>query len=133
MRNGLPLISLQVYEAPPAPSRSFPVHFASGEIVYPEFSYPLRNEIVPIWAAALVAALVPIVVILFMQIRVRSFWDINNGIIGLLYSLITAAVFQVFLKWLIGGLRPHFLGESRTRWLFALGVHGLTRARCLQT
>jgi membrane-associated phospholipid phosphatase len=23
-------------------------------------------------------------------------------------SLITAAVFQVFLKWLIGGLRPHF-------------------------
>jgi diacylglycerol diphosphate phosphatase/phosphatidate phosphatase len=29
--------------------------------------------------------------------------------IGLLYSLITAAVFQVFLKWLIGGLRPHFL------------------------
>jgi membrane-associated phospholipid phosphatase len=26
-----------------------------------------------------------------------------------LYSLITAAVFQVFIKWLIGGLRPHFL------------------------
>jgi diacylglycerol diphosphate phosphatase/phosphatidate phosphatase len=38
-----------------------------------------------------------------------SFWDMNNAIIGLLYSLITAAVFQVFLKWLIGGLRPHFL------------------------
>jgi len=51
---------------------------------------------------------------------------VNNAIIGLLYSLITAAVFQVFLKvtihsfldynsytnsiqWLIGGLRPHFL------------------------
>ena len=33
----------------------------------------------------------------------------NNAVIGLLYSLITAAVFQVFLKWLIGGLRPHFL------------------------
>lgn len=44
-----------------------------------------------------------------MQIRIRSFWDVNNGVIGLLYSLITAAVFQVFLKWLIGGLRPHFL------------------------
>lgn len=44
-----------------------------------------------------------------MQIRVRSFWDVNNGIIGLLYSLITAAVFQVFIKFLIGGLRPHFL------------------------
>lgn len=47
--------------------------------------------------------------ILICQIRIRSFWDVNNAVIGLFYSLITAAVFQVFLKWLIGGLRPHFL------------------------
>ena len=53
--------------------------------------------------------MVPILFILLMQIRIRSFWDANNAIIGLLYSLITAAVFQVWLKWLIGGLRPHFL------------------------
>lgn len=82
---------------------------SDGNVVYPEFAYPLRKEIVPIWAAALLASLVPIFVILMMQIRVRSFWDVNNAIIGLLYSLITAAVFQVFVKWLIGGLRPHFL------------------------
>lgn len=63
----------------------------------------------PIWAAALLAALVPIFVFLVMQIRVRSFWDVNNAVLGLLYGLISAAVFQVFLKWLIGGLRPHFL------------------------
>lgn len=48
-----------------------------------------------------------------MQIRVRSFWDVNNGILGVLYALITAAVFQVFLKWLIGGLRPHFLAVCK--------------------
>ncbi|KAM3084027.1 hypothetical protein ACMFMF_001384 [Clarireedia jacksonii] len=102
-------IGLGVYEAHPAPSRSFPVYFQDGEIVYPQFAYPLRNEIVPIWAAALLAALVPITVFLICQIRIRSFWDVNNAVIGLLYSLITAAVFQVFLKWLIGGLRPHFL------------------------
>lgn len=77
--------------------------------MYPQFAYPLRKEIVPIWAAALLAALVPIFVILMMQIRIRSFWDVNNAVIGVLYALITAAVFQVFLKWLIGGLRPHFL------------------------
>jgi diacylglycerol diphosphate phosphatase/phosphatidate phosphatase len=52
---------------------------------------------------------VPFVVFLICQIRIRSFWDFNNSVIGLLYSLIGAAVFQVFLKWLIGGLRPHFL------------------------
>lgn len=65
--------------------------------------------IVPIWAATLYASAIPIAVILLMQIRTRSFMDANNGIMGLLYSLITAAVFQAFLKWLIGGLRPHFL------------------------
>jgi len=102
-------IGLGVYFADPAPSRSFPIRFADGEIVYPEFAYPFRNEIIPIWAAAMLAVFVPVIVILFMQIRVRSFWDVNNGVIGLLYSLIAAAVFQVFIKWLIGGFRPHFL------------------------
>ncbi|KAI6780790.1 uncharacterized protein J7T54_001098 [Emericellopsis cladophorae] len=102
-------IGLGVYMADPAPSRSFAVTFADGEIVYPQFAYPLRDEIIPIWAAALLAALVPIFIFLVMQIRVRSFWDVNNAVIGLLYSLICAAVFQVFIKWLIGGLRPHFL------------------------
>jgi diacylglycerol diphosphate phosphatase / phosphatidate phosphatase len=99
--------------AHPAPTRSFPVTFSDGEIVFPEFGYPLRKEIVPIWAAALLASLVPIAVILFMQIRIRSFWDVNNAVIGLLYALIAAAVFQVFLKWLIGGLRPHFLAVCK--------------------
>ncbi|KAI9705176.1 MAG: hypothetical protein M1820_005323 [Bogoriella megaspora] len=103
------VIGLGIYEAHPAPSRSFPVYFRDGEVVYPEFAYPLRHEIVPIWLAALLGSLVPIFIILCMQIHIRSFWDANNAIIGLLYSLITAAVFQVFLKWLIGGLRPHFL------------------------
>jgi diacylglycerol diphosphate phosphatase / phosphatidate phosphatase len=68
------VIGLGVYEAHPAPSRSFPITFQDGEIVYPEFAYPLRKEIVPIWAAALLGSLVPIAVILFMQIRIRSFW-----------------------------------------------------------
>ncbi|CAG9945945.1 unnamed protein product [Clonostachys rosea f. rosea IK726] len=102
-------IGLGVYMAKPAPSRSFPVTFSDGEIVWPEFGYPLRKEIIPIWLAAFLASVVPIVIILLMQVRIRSFWDVNNAVIGLLYSLIVAAVFQVFLKWLIGGLRPHFL------------------------
>jgi diacylglycerol diphosphate phosphatase / phosphatidate phosphatase len=102
-------VGLGVYEAHPAPSRSFPVTFSDGEIVYPQFAYPLRHEIVPIWLAALLASLIPIFIFLVMQFRIRSFWDLNNAVIGLLYALIGAAVFQVFIKWLIGGLRPHFL------------------------
>jgi len=107
------LVGLGVYEAKPAPSRSFPVFFQDGEVVYPQFAYPMRNEIIPIWAAAMLGVFVPIIVILICQIRIRSFWDVNNSVIGLLYSLITAAVFQVFLKWLIGGLRPHFLAVCK--------------------
>jgi diacylglycerol diphosphate phosphatase/phosphatidate phosphatase len=102
-------IGLGVYEAHPAPTRSFPVTFRNGDVVYPEFAYPLRKNIIPIWAAALLATLIPIFIILCMQIRIRSFWDTNNAIVGLFYSVIGAAVFQVFVKWLIGGLRPHFL------------------------
>lgn len=102
-------IGLGVYKAPPAPSRSFPVSFSDGEIVYPQFAYPLRHEIIPIWASALMSIFIPIAVYLICALRVRSFWDLNNAIMGTLYSLIAAAVFQVFLKWLIGGLRPHFL------------------------
>jgi diacylglycerol diphosphate phosphatase / phosphatidate phosphatase len=95
--------------AKPVPNRSFAVTFQDGEVVYPQFAYPLRKNIIPIWLAAFLASMIPITIFLLMQIRVRSFWDFNNAVIGLLYSLITGAVFQVFIKWLIGGLRPHFL------------------------
>jgi diacylglycerol diphosphate phosphatase/phosphatidate phosphatase len=108
-------IGLGIYEAPPAPSRSFPITLNNNlnEIVYPQFGYPLRNEIIPIWASALMSFFIPLAVFLICAIRVRSFWDVNNATLGVLYSLIGAAVFQVFLKWLIGGLRPHFLAVCK--------------------
>ncbi|KAG6042160.1 hypothetical protein E4U39_006185 [Claviceps sp. Clav50 group G5] len=118
-------IGLGVYMAPPAPARSFAITFSDGEIVYPQFAYPLRDEIIPIWLAAFLAAMVPIAVILLMQIRIRSFWDVNNGVLGLLYALISAAVFQVFLKWLIGGLRPHFLDVCKPDVTRAKAMAGL--------
>lgn len=122
-------IGLGVYMAKPAPTRSFAVVFPSdGEIVHPDFAYPMRKEIIPIFAAAMLAALVPIFIILVMQIRVRSFWDVNNGILGLLYSLITAAVFQVFIKWLIGGLRPHFLDVCKPDLSLASNAPGVKGA-----
>ncbi|GAA6059530.1 hypothetical protein JCM10212_006028 [Sporobolomyces blumeae] len=102
-------ISLGVYEADPAPTRSFPITFSNGEIVYPQFAYPLRKNIIPIWAAALIAFFVPFVSFSLVQIRVRNFDDFNTAVFGVLFSLINAACFQVFIKWLIGGLRPHFL------------------------
>jgi len=70
------------------------------------------------------AFFIPFAVFLIVQIRARSFWDVNNATIGLLYALISAAVFQVFIKWLIGGLRPHFLAVCKPRIPEGLNVGG---------
>ncbi|WWC72606.1 uncharacterized protein I206_106568 [Kwoniella pini CBS 10737] len=102
-------IGLGVYEADPAPTRSFPVYNIDGSIAYPEFAYPLRKNLIPIYAAALIAFFVPFVFFALFQIRIRNINFFLGTTVGLLESLITAAVFQVFHKWLIGGLRPHFL------------------------
>jgi membrane-associated phospholipid phosphatase len=108
-------LGLGVYFADPAPSRSFPVYFQDGEVVYPQFAYPLRKEIVPIWAAALIAFFAPFFFFTLFQARRRSLDDWLTTTLGLLKSLITAAVFQVFVKWLIGGLRPHFYAVCQPR------------------
>ncbi|KAK4969871.1 hypothetical protein LTR28_000613 [Elasticomyces elasticus] len=68
--------------------------------------------------SALLSSLVPILIIMLMQIGLRSFWDANNApadlysqTIGLLHSLVAAAVFQVSIKWLIGGPAPALLRQ----------------------
>ncbi|OHE92939.1 PAP2 superfamily protein [Colletotrichum orchidophilum] len=103
------VIALVVFRAHPPAHRTFPVTFDNGEIVYPQFAYPHIPQYIPSHAATALGIGVPILSILLCQIRVRSFWDINNGIMGLLYSVIGSTVFQVMIKWLIGGLRPNFL------------------------
>lgn len=53
--------------------------------------------------------LIPIGIVVLAQVRIRSFWDMNNAILGVLYSVVLATLFQVIIKQLIGGLRPYFL------------------------
>ncbi|CAF3088407.1 unnamed protein product [Rotaria sp. Silwood2] len=92
----------------PASNRVFPVYFRDGEIVNPEFSYPFRKNIIPSWLAGLLAFIVPFIFIMLMQIRLRSLKDVNTATMGLIFSLVSTTVFQVFIKWLIGGFRPYF-------------------------
>ncbi|KAI9102575.1 phosphatidic acid phosphatase type 2/haloperoxidase [Phlyctochytrium arcticum] len=101
-------LGLAIYLLRPVPNRQFPIYFRDGEVIYPEFAYPLNKNIVPIWLAAFLAFTIPAVTFVLLQIRIRNFNDLNTAVMGVIMSLITAAVFQVFLKWLIGGLRPHF-------------------------
>jgi len=102
--------ALAVFRAPLAATRNFPVTFnSSGEIVYPQFAYPDRGWIVDPALTGTIATVIPLGIILLAQIRIRSFWDLNNAVFGLLYSLILSSLFQVIIKQLIGGFRPYFL------------------------
>jgi len=102
--------SQAIYSAPLASVRNFPITFnQSGDIVYPEFAYPERGWILTPLVSGLLAALVPIGIIVIAQIRIRSFWDANNAILGVLYAIILGTLFQVIMKMLVGGFRPYFL------------------------
>jgi len=108
-------LALGIYWAGPAPSRSFPLYNLDGSIMDPSIAWPVRRNIIPIWAAALISVLVPIIFFTLFQVKRKSAEDWLNTVLGLLKSVITAATFQVFIKWLIGGLRPHFLAICQPR------------------
>ncbi|KAK4238202.1 lipid phosphate phosphatase 1 [Achaetomium macrosporum] len=123
--------ALGIYSAPYAGTRNFPITFTeSGDIVYPEFAYPNRGWIISPSLSGVISAVIPICIILLAQLRIRSFWDCNNAILGLLYSLILGALFQAILKTLIGGFRPIFLDVcqpdiSLARTHNATGLNGV--------
>lgn len=77
------------------------------------YRYPHQRFIIPIWLGGFLPLFVPTVVFLLMQYRVRSPQDLNNAIIGLLYSAVMSTLFQIVLKTLVGGLRPHFLSVCK--------------------
>ncbi|CAF1559294.1 unnamed protein product, partial [Rotaria sordida] len=122
----------------PASNRVFPVYFRNGEIVNPEFSYPFRRNIIPSWLAGLLAFIVPFIFIILLQIRLRSLDDVNTATMGLIFSLLSTTVFQVFIKWIIGGLRPYFFSVCKpnisvTSVGTGQGFHGLMFDRSICT
>lgn len=90
--------------------RTFPITFTvSGDIIFPEWAYPHRGWILPSWLSGLMSILAPILVYLLAQIRIKSAWDASNAIMGTIWSVALATLFQVSIKQLIGGFRPYFL------------------------
>ncbi|TLD04087.1 hypothetical protein PgNI_11167 [Pyricularia grisea] len=116
------VLSYVLFTRDAAGHRTFPITFSqtttsspsittqgSGDIVYPQFAHPYRPQIITSEQAGVMAIATPIIVFLLAQIRIRSFWDLNNSIFGVLYAVVGGTLFQVIIKWLIGGLRPNFL------------------------
>ncbi|KAI1820663.1 PAP2 superfamily-domain-containing protein [Xylaria intraflava] len=80
----------------------------SSSVIPPNLAYPARPQMVGNWLIALIAIAFPTVVILLMQARVQNFWDLNNGLLGFCYALLTSSAFQATVKAFVGGLRPNF-------------------------
>ncbi|KAL2761003.1 hypothetical protein ACRALDRAFT_1026356 [Sodiomyces alcalophilus JCM 7366] len=90
--------------------RTFPITFdGSGDIIYPTLAYPDRGWIIDSWLSGLLSSAVPILVVLVAQFHVRSFWDTNNAIMGIVSSILTGTLFQVVVKQVVGSFRPSFL------------------------
>ena len=85
----------------------------SGDIYWPEIAYPYVEPIFSSALAGILAALIPIAVMLVTQLWYQSFDDFAYGVLGLAYSMVTGTCFQVILKKTIGGLRPHFLAVCK--------------------
>ncbi|KAF2997845.1 hypothetical protein E8E13_002048 [Curvularia kusanoi] len=97
--------------AAPLMPRRFPLYpgVGSGEWGM-KYGKPLLREYVNTPVSAGVSFAVPAVVMGAVGLwGVRDFWEGNAAIMGLGYALATATLFQSFIKWFIGGLRPHFL------------------------
>ncbi|KAG7284542.1 hypothetical protein NEMBOFW57_010920 [Staphylotrichum longicolle] len=121
------IASLAIYQTPYAATRNFPITFdASGDIVYPQFAYPSRGWIISPSLSGVLDTVIPIGIMALAQIRIRSFWDFNNAVLGLLYSVILGSLFQVIIKQLIGGFRPYFLEICQPDISLASSGHNTT-------
>lgn len=85
-----------------------PFHRFVGEGMMIDLRYPLKGNTVPFWAVPLVAILLPFVIISIYYIIRRDVYDLHHAILGLLYSVLIAAVITDAIKDGVGRPRPDF-------------------------
>lgn len=117
----------------------FAVAPATSSTINTDYGYPKRRQYIPIIADAMLAVFAPIVSIVAVNLlgiatyyppgstarphrlvpsaRRRgtfllgrgSFWNVSNGCMGVIYSVMTGAAIQIIVKLAVPGMRPHFL------------------------
>ncbi|KAI8826913.1 phosphatidic acid phosphatase type 2/haloperoxidase, partial [Fimicolochytrium jonesii] len=77
------------------------------------------TQTVPSWMLGVLAAIVPLVVILFTSIFVkRSVFDAHMSTLGLAVSLVFTLIFTQIVKIAVGSLRPDFLARCQPVWKY---------------
>ncbi|KAF9347326.1 hypothetical protein BGX34_003231 [Mortierella sp. NVP85] len=70
------------------------------------------NETIPVWALGLIVVAFPVVVIIAVGLGIRrSPYDVHNGILGLLVSVLLTTIFTQVIKVTVGKHRPDFLSR----------------------
>ncbi|KAF9963772.1 hypothetical protein BGZ70_007187 [Mortierella alpina] len=106
------------------------------EPIHREFSventaimYQYKEDKIPTWSLVLIAFALPVVVIALVGLGVRrSPYDVHNGILGLLVSLLLTTMFTQVIKLTLGKHRPDFLSRCQPM----LNGVSLTQDRPLQ-
>lgn len=93
--------------------RLFPYNEKDAAILSSDIAYPLLDPTLSSLLAAVVCIGTPILVFILAQLQLRHFWSLNNAVFGLLYANVGGTCFQVIVKTLIGGFRPHFLAACQ--------------------
>ncbi|KAI8824203.1 phosphatidic acid phosphatase type 2/haloperoxidase [Fimicolochytrium jonesii] len=80
-------------------------------------AYPLKTQTVPTWLLAVLAIVLPLVVILVTSLVIkRSVFDAHMSALGLCVSLIFTLIFTQIVKISVGSLRPDFLARCIPTW-----------------
>ncbi|KAJ3297650.1 hypothetical protein HK104_000283 [Borealophlyctis nickersoniae] len=77
-------------------------------------AYPLVSETVPSWLLAILAAGVPLVIIVLVSAFARGvpkIYDMHTSLLGLLTALAFTLLFTQIVKVAVGSLRPNFLAR----------------------
>eukprot|EP01098_Paradermamoeba_levis_P011149 TRINITY_DN4745_c0_g1_i2.p1 TRINITY_DN4745_c0_g1~~TRINITY_DN4745_c0_g1_i2.p1 ORF type:complete len:250 (-),score=42.99 TRINITY_DN4745_c0_g1_i2:150-899(-) len=81
----------------------------------PALSYPDDPDIVPSWAAGVLAVLTPIVLFILFWIRNRQFHDLHHSLLGLLEAMTLNMLATESIKTAAGRPRPHFFADVNAR------------------
>ncbi|KAF9189575.1 hypothetical protein BGZ51_009470 [Haplosporangium sp. Z 767] len=79
----------------------------------PAIMYPYQEkERVPVWGLVLIAVVFPVILMAVVALGVRrSPYDLHNGILGLLLSILLTTMFMQVIKVTVGKHRPDFLSR----------------------
>ncbi|KAG0087514.1 hypothetical protein BGZ93_010927 [Podila epicladia] len=97
-----------------------PFSVQNTAIMYPY----IDSERIPIWALVLIVIVFPVLVITVIGLGVRrSPYDVHNGILGLLVSVLLTTMFTQVIKVTVGKQRPDFLARCKPMMNGAPLVH----------